>query len=83
LRIAKIPENDLEFRLTNLLKKKLTETWAGPYRGYILTEAGYDSLALHALVKQNVIEAMGPPIGVGKECTRIDLLEKLCLSAVP
>jgi RIO kinase 2 len=76
LKIAKMPKNDLEFRLSNLLKKKLAETWAAPYKGFMLAEMGYDSLAFYALVKQNVIEAMGPPIGVGKECTCIDLSDR-------
>jgi RIO kinase 2 len=37
------------------------------YQGYRLTFAGYDSLALNALVKRNVVEALGPPLGLGKE----------------
>nr|MDO8133364.1 hypothetical protein [Candidatus Njordarchaeum guaymaensis] len=83
LRIAKMPENHLDFHLSNLLKKKLVETWVGPYKGFALTEAGYDSLAFHALVKQNVLEAIGPSVGVGKECTCVDQLSELRWFAVP
>jgi len=83
LRIAKLSENDLDFHLSSLVKKKLVETWVGPYKGFALAEAGYDSLAFHALVKQNVLEALGPSVGVGKECTCLDRLEELHQSAVP
>ena len=69
LRITEMSRNDIEFHLSSLLKKKLVQAWVGPYKGFSLTEAGYDSLAIHALVKQNVLEAIGPSVGVGKECT--------------
>jgi RIO kinase 2 len=69
LRITEMSRNDVEFHLSGLLKKKLAQSWVGPYQGFSLTEAGYDSLAFHALVKQNVLEAIGPSVGVGKECT--------------
>jgi len=78
-----MPEKDIDFHLSNLLKKKLVETWVGPYKGFALTEAGYDSLAFRALVKQNVLEAIGPSVGVGKECTCIDRPDELCQFAAP
>jgi RIO kinase 2 len=73
---TRLSENDLDFRLSKLLKKELAKRWMGSYTGFAITEAGYDCLAFHALVKQNVLEAIGPPVGVGKECAclRDDLM---------
>jgi len=40
----------------------------------MLSTAGYDCLAICALVKANVIEALGKPLGVGKESDVYDAL---------
>lgn len=69
LKMAKLSENDLNFHLSGLLKKELIRRWVGGYTGFAITQLGYDCLAFHALVKQNVLESIGPPVGVGKECT--------------
>jgi RIO kinase 2 len=69
LKMAKLSENDLNFHLSGLLKKELVRRWVGGYKGFAITQLGYDCLAFHALVKQNVLESIGPPVGVGKECT--------------
>jgi RIO kinase 2 len=69
LKMAKLSENDLNFRLSGLIKKELARRWVGGYIGFEITQLGYDCLAFHALVKQNVLESIGPPVGVGKECT--------------
>jgi RIO kinase 2 len=81
LKMSRLPENDLNFRLSKLLKIELVKRWVGSYTGYSITEVGYDCLAFHALVKHNVLEAIGPPVGVGKECTdlRIRLEEWLAV----
>lgn len=34
---------------------------------YVLLKSGYDTLALRALVKQDILDAIGDPIGIGKE----------------
>ncbi len=34
---------------------------------YVLLKGGYDTLALRALVKQDILDAIGDPIGIGKE----------------
>ncbi|MEM4601778.1 MAG: serine/threonine protein kinase, partial [Desulfurococcaceae archaeon] len=47
----------------NLVKR---ETISGE-KMYRLTYLGYDMLALRALVKDNIVEAIGSKIGVGKE----------------
>jgi RIO kinase 2 len=47
----------------------------GPYVGYTLNYAGYDCLAINALVKAEVLEAFGKPLGVGKEADVYDALD--------
>jgi len=80
-----VPENDIlklsgfsrkqiKYRLDRLSKFGLIYRWAGPYIGYALSTAGYDCLAMNALVKANVIEAFGKPLGVGKESDVFDAL---------
>jgi RIO kinase 2 len=67
LRPTKLNERELDFRLSRLNKFALIERWVGPYTGYVLYTAGYDCLAINALVKTSVLEAFGKPLGVGKE----------------
>ncbi|CDF38023.1 unnamed protein product [Chondrus crispus] len=53
--------------LKEVHKNKLVHKETKRYVGYRLTSMGYDYLALRALVKRGVIEAVGRAIGVGKE----------------
>jgi RIO kinase 2 len=46
----------------------------GAYVGHTLNYAGYDCLAINALVKAGVLEAFGKPLGVGKEADVYDAL---------
>ena len=80
-----VPEDDIfklcnlsikqvKYRLDRLSKFRLVHRWVGPYIGYALSTAGYDCLAMNALVKANVIEALGKPLGVGKESDVYDAL---------
>jgi len=62
-----LPGKDVEFRLGRLNGFGLIFRWVGSYNGYVLSTAGYDCLAINALVKANVIEALGKSLGVGKE----------------
>jgi len=64
---ANLPPQEVAYRLPHLRKKGLIRHWRGAYRGYSLTTAGYDTLAINALVKANILEAFGKPLGVGKE----------------
>ncbi|MCW4016870.1 MAG: serine/threonine protein kinase [Candidatus Bathyarchaeota archaeon] len=59
--------SEIEYRLPLLIKNGLVQGWRGKYVGYGLTTAGHDALAINALVKADVIEAFGKPLGVGKE----------------
>jgi len=65
---------DTDFRLSRLSKLGLVYRMRGPYVGYTLNYAGYDCLAINALVKAEVLEAFGKPLGVGKEADVFDAL---------
>lgn len=71
---AELPLSEIEYRLPILIKKGLLRGWRGKYTGYSLTTAGYDTLAIDTLVKANIIEAFGKPLGVGKESDVYDAL---------
>jgi RIO kinase 2 len=71
---AKLPPQEVNYRLPILTKKGLAKGWRGPYVGYSLTTAGYDTLAIDALVEADIIEAFGKPLGVGKESDVYDAL---------
>jgi RIO kinase 2 len=65
---------EIDYRLPILVKKGLLQGWRGQYTGYSLTTAGYDTLAINALVKADVIYAFGKTLGVGKESDVYDAL---------
>jgi len=70
VKYANLPGREVAFRLDRLdhlqLAIKVSKTFLG-YDGYAVNYSGYDCLALNALVKANVLEAIGKPLGVGKE----------------
>lgn len=57
-----------------LVKDDLLRAVGAPYRGYTLTYAGADLLALKTLADENVLSAVGKPVGVGKESDVYDAL---------
>lgn len=71
---AKLPPPKVQHHLTKLTKSQLLQQQTHPYIGYRLTTAGYDCLALNSYVKANVLEAIGKPLGVGKEADVHDAL---------
>lgn len=73
-RHAKLPSQEVVYRLDELSKHGLFQHQSTPYVGYRLTAAGYDCLAINALVKANVLQAFGRPLGVGKESDVYDAL---------
>ncbi|MEM3622921.1 MAG: RIO1 family regulatory kinase/ATPase [Candidatus Bathyarchaeia archaeon] len=73
-KFTKFSPEETEFRLNRLNKLKLIYRMKGAYIGYTLNYAGYDCLAINALVKAGVIEAFGKPLGVGKEADVYDAL---------
>ena len=70
VKYANLPRREVSFRLDRLdrlqLAIKVSKSFLG-YDGYAVNYSGYDCLALNALVKSNVLEAIGKPLGVGKE----------------
>jgi RIO kinase 2 len=74
-KLANLAEHEVQYRLSRLDQFKLIYRWTGgPYTGYSLNTSGYDSLAINALVKAEVLEAFGKSLGVGKEADVYDAL---------
>ncbi len=73
-RKLKLSLEEVRHRLSVLHKYRLIMRWKGPYVGYVLNTAGYDLLAINALVRMNAIKALGKPLGVGKEADVYDAL---------
>jgi RIO kinase 2 len=71
---ANLPPQEVTYRLPTLIKKGLIQRRRRAYTGYSLTTAGYDTLAINALVKANILEAFGKPLGIGKEADVYDAL---------
>jgi RIO kinase 2 len=71
---AKLPMDRIDFTLDKLNKLGLTYRTKETYNGHTLNYAGYDCLAINALVKAGVIESFGKSLGVGKEADVYDAL---------
>lgn len=74
LKLSGLAEKEVKYRLERLNGLGLIYRWIGPYVGYMLSSAGYDCLALNALVKAGILESLGKPLGVGKESDVYDAL---------
>jgi RIO kinase 2 len=70
-------DRDTDFILNRLSKQGLIYSTREAYTGFTLNYAGYDCLAINALVKANVLEAFGKSLGVGKEADVYDALTPL------
>jgi len=75
-KFAKFSTGETDFRLNRLNKLRLIHQIKGAYVGYTLNYAGYDCLAINALVKAGVLEAFGKPLGIGKEADVYDALNQ-------
>ena len=64
---AGVSAKELDYRLGRLTSMDLARSSSVPYRGYQLVFAGYDALALLELVRRGTVQALGPPLGEGKE----------------
>jgi RIO kinase 2 len=67
-------DDEVVFWLKELDQKALLWRQAESYNGFILNYNSYDLLALNAMVKGEIIDALGMPLGMGKEA---DVLEAL------
>ncbi len=74
-KFAKLSSGEIDFRLSRLSKFRLIRIKHGPYVGFTLKYAGYDCLAINALVKAEVLQAFGKSLGVGKEADVYDALD--------
>ncbi len=73
-RLSGLTAREVEYRLGRLNGFGLVYRWTGHYVGYVMNMAGYDCLAINALVKAGILEAFGKPLGVGKEADVYDAL---------
>ncbi len=73
-KFAKFSLEETTFKLDRFKKFHLIRRMRGAYIGYALNYAGYDCLAINALVKAEVLEGFGKPLGVGKEADVYDAL---------
>ncbi|MGO8806616.1 MAG: RIO1 family regulatory kinase/ATPase [Candidatus Bathyarchaeia archaeon] len=71
---AKLPMDRILFTLGKLNKLGLIYRSKGSYVGHKLNYAGYDCLAINALLKGGIIESFGQILGVGKEADVYDAL---------
>lgn len=69
----KLPEfsgldpQEIEYRIDRCMDFELIEQQTIQYRGYRLRFEGYDALALRAFSERGTIDAVGAPLGEGKE----------------
>jgi RIO kinase 2 len=75
LRYSGFDLSETEFQINSLHQKELIYRQSDPYLGFLLNYTGYDALALNALVKGDYLEALGAPIGVGKESDVFEALD--------
>ena len=71
---SKLPMDRIDFTLGKINKLGLTYRTKETYNGHTLNYAGYDCLAINALVKAGVIVSFGKSLGVGKEADVYDAL---------
>jgi len=64
---ARLPRDEVDYRIKRLSKYKLVERKTAHYVGYKLTFGGYDALAINTLVRRGAIKSLGSKVGVGKE----------------
>lgn len=67
VKLSGLHEKELSYRLRRLNKFKLLIYSPSPRPGFTLNSLAYDCLALHSFVESGVLEAVGPPIAMGKE----------------
>ncbi len=64
---SRLARPEVDYRTKRLSELKLVQRKTVHYVGYKLTFAGFDALAIDALVRRGAIQALGGTIGVGKE----------------
>jgi RIO kinase 2 len=72
--LSRFTAKDVDYVLRKVNKFRLISRQTVGYVGYKLTPAGHDVLALQKLVAQNILQAFGTPLGIGKEADIYDAL---------
>jgi len=69
IRFTRLKKDDVTRRIGELSKDHflLKSPKRIAYDGYALTYLGYDALALRSLIRSGALDALGQPLGVGKE----------------
>lgn len=70
---ADLDPEEVDYRLDRCLERELIERQTIQYEGYRLLFEGYDVLALRAFSEGGTIDAVGAPIGEGKESDVIEV----------
>jgi RIO kinase 2 len=74
VKYSNLLEEEVNFRLRRLHALNLLKRRSKPFIGFSLNYLGYDCLAINALVKGGYLEALGKPLGIGKESDVYDAL---------
>ncbi|WP_406661135.1 RIO1 family regulatory kinase/ATPase [Methanolobus sp. ZRKC3] len=75
IKFSKLPYGTLDYKLRELIKKKMVVATHIPYDGYQIYFDAYDALALNTFVKRGTISAIGDEIGVGKESVVLEAVK--------
>lgn len=74
VKYSNLIEQEVDFRLRRLHALNLLKRRSKPFLGFTLNYLGYDCLAINALVRSGHLEALGKPLGIGKESDVYDAL---------
>jgi len=79
VKFTRLPFSLLEYRIRQLMQKKMVVAVNNPYEGYQIYYDAYDALALNTFVKRGTVSAIGDEIGVGKESVVIEAVKEPAL----
>ena len=79
VKFTRLPFSMLEYRIRQLMQKKMVVAVNNPYEGYQIYYDAYDALALNTFVKRGTVSAIGDEIGVGKESVVIEAVKEPAL----
>lgn len=76
MKFTRLPFAALEYKLRQLMRKKMVVATNTPYEGYQIYFDAYDALALNTFVKRGTVSAIGDEVGVGKESVVIEAVKE-------
>lgn len=74
VKYSNLRDEEVNFRLGRLHALNLLRRRSKPFIGFTLNYLAYDCLAINALVKGGHLEALGKPLGIGKESDVYDAM---------